>query len=245
VARLLSRSPEDSSYRYLSGVAHGKVGLLLDMLGRTDAAIGAFETSLAIHRELEELDPANAQWRREVAVAHGKLAGALARTDSGAALRHLRRADDTLSELVAADPTNAERRLDLARVRGTLGRVHLGAGDARLAREDAERALDALGPRGPRGANEIDRARRLVEAELHAVRGAALDASGRREEARSAWSEIVALLAPFAPEARDPRVLEPLVRALLRLGRRAEAVPLLDRLRASKFDRAGADPDFG
>jgi hypothetical protein len=53
----------------------------------------------------------------------------------------------------------------------------------------------------------------------------------------------VSLLQPLAGDGRDPRLLAPLAQALLGLGRRDEALPVIDRLRAGGYRRAPfADP---
>ena len=60
----------------------------------------------------------------------------------------------------------------------------------------------------------------------------------RPGEARSEWIETVSLLQPLAGDGRDPRLLAPLAQALLGLGRRDEALPVIDRLRAGGYRRA-------
>ncbi len=232
--RLATLAPDDTSYRFLLGIGHGKVGSVLESLGRLDEAIREDGLSLSVLSDLEARDPANADWRREAAVSRRRLGAAVTGTDPAAALRHLRIAATTLGELHAADPANTECRLDLARARLDLGRGLLADGKAAQATAEESAALGAL---APVAAGADDRPRQLLEGEVRAALGQALSAAARRGEARATWTQAVAVLTPLATDARDPRVLAPLTQALLGLGRRAEAQPLIDRLRASGYRR--------
>src|SRR5690606_27927075 len=147
---------DDTHVQFLLGIAHGKVGWTLEHLGGHDAAREQYEQGLAIHRRLQELDPANADWRREVAVGHRRLCAVLARRDPIAALRHLRLAVDALSRLHLADPSNSERRLDFALARLDLGRGLLAAGDPDRAATEERTALETL-TTGAAGAEDRSR----------------------------------------------------------------------------------------
>lgn len=232
--RLSAAAPDDTHLQFLLGIAHGQVGWTLEHLGQYDAARDEYELALAIHRRLQELDPANADWRREVAVGHRYLGLVLARSDATAALRHLRLAVEALSRLHRADPSNSERRLDLARARLDLGRGLLAAGDAARAATEERAALGVLGE-GTAGGE--DRPRRLLEGEIQAALGDALAVSGRSVEARVAREAAVEALTPLAIDSRDPVVLAPLARALLGLGRGPEARSVVDRLRVAGYRR--------
>ena len=164
-----------------------------------------------------------------------RLGSAVAIADSAAALRHLRLAVETLAELHQADITNSERRLDFVCARMELARGLLAAGQAAGAVAEARGALAAL---GPASADADDRPRRSLEGEVRLVLGDALSAGGRPGEARSEWTEAAAALQPLAGDGRDPRLLAPLAQALLGLGRRDEALPVIDRLRAGGYRRA-------
>jgi tetratricopeptide (TPR) repeat protein len=231
---LTALAPQDTGNRFLLGIAHGKVGSTLENLGLHDEAIREYGLGLAIQRRLHELDPANADWRREVAVSHRRLGSALSRTDPATALRHLRLATESLVELSDADTSNSERRLDLARARLDLGRGLLAAGQLADAAA-AQRA--ALGTLGPAAGGADDRSRQLLEGEVHVALGDSLRAAARRQEAREAWTAAVAVLEPLDTGARDPEVLAPLARALLALERRTAAEALIERLRATGYRR--------
>ena len=231
---LTKLAPDDTGYRYLLGIGHRKLGETLESLGRLDEAVSEYGMGLTLQRELQELDPANADWRREVAVSHRRLGMALARRDPAAALRHLRLAAKSLDDLYQADTSNSERLVDLARARCDLGRGLLASGEAAQAAAEERAVLDVLPPAVAEGGDE-DRERRLLEGEVRLALGEALHAGGRAGEARAAWEQAVAWLQPLAAGGRDPRVLAPLVRGLVLLGRRGEAQPLLDLLRASGY----------
>ncbi|HET9767656.1 MAG TPA: protein kinase [Thermoanaerobaculia bacterium] len=230
---LVKQAPEDTGYRYLLGIGHRKLGETLESLGRLDEALSAYETGLTLQRELQDLDPANADWRREVAVSHRRLGMALARRDPAAALRHLRLAAKSLDDLYQADTSNGERRLDLARARFDLGRGLLLSGEAGQAAAEERAALAALPPAAK--SEGEDRLRRQLEGEVRLALGEALQAGGRAGEARASWEQAVAVLQPLAADGSDPRVLAPLARGLVLLGRRGEAQPLLDLLRANGY----------
>ena len=235
VARLVGLEPENTQYQFLLGIAHNKLGSVLESLGAEAEAHRQFELSLAVHRRLAELDPANADWRRELAAAQQRLGVALVHGDAAAGLRHLRRAAQSLGELHRADVSNTERRLDFVRARKDLGRGLLAAGDAAAAAAEVRAALAALPPMAAASAD--DRRRRILEAEALVVLGEAASAAGRTGEAHAAWQQAAAVLEPLAAGGHDPRVLAPFAHALLRLGRREEARPAVERLRSSGYRR--------
>lgn len=234
--QLVAREPANTQYRYLLGIAHNKVGSTWESLGKVDEAIRQFELSLAVHRHLEELDPANADWRREVAVAHQRLGTAIARRDPDLGLRHLRLATEGLARLHRADVSNTERRLDLVRAHRDLGHGLLAKGALTQAVEEERKALAVLVP-VTSAAGADDRRRRILQGEVWVALGEALSAVARAGEARAAWEQAASTVAPLAAGSRDPRVLAPLAHALLRLGRREEARPSIERLRASGYRR--------
>lgn len=233
--RLVELAPADTGNRFLLGLQRRKLGATLESLGRPEAAIEEYMQSLTLHRQLAELDPANADWRREVALSHMRLGAALRDTDAAKALPHLAQAVDILDALFRGDTTNSERRLDLACSRMELAGGRLAAGDAGKAVAEARAALTALGRSSD---TSDDRARQMLEGEIHLVLGDALAAAGRPAEGRADWQAAVALLQPLAADGRDPRLLSPLAQALLRLGRRAEAQNVADRLRSGGYRRA-------
>ena len=80
-----------------------------------------------------------------------------------------------------------------------------------------------------------DEALRLQLAQTRLLQGAIAQRTGQLGEAKSAWNEARALLVDDpTPEVAFDR-LDPLVRALLLLGRGSEAVPYRQRLMAAGY----------
>lgn len=240
---LTELAPEDTGYRFLLGLQRRKLGTTLESLGRREDAIEEYSQSLTIHRQLAELDPANADWKREVALSHLLLGDALALDSPASALSHLRRSVELLEALHRDDPTNRERQLDFAEARRALSSGLLAAGEVGSALSEARAAERALGP-APEDAASDDRAYRQLAGEIQLALGNALAAGGKVGEARAAWTMAESTLAPLARGDRDPRVLAPYARALLALGRRAEAQPIVERLRAGGYRSAAIDTEL-
>ena len=233
--RLVTAEPDNTQFRYMLAIAHNKVASVAEMLGETAEAERGFEVSLALDRALAELDPANADWAREVAISHQRLGRVVASRAPAEGIRHLRRSAEMLDAQLAADATNTERRMDVARTRTELGRALLAAGEAAAAEREIRAALAALATADPASAEDARRS--AAEAEARAVLGDVLAAAGRRGEARAEWEAAAAALAPLARDSRDPRVLAPLAHSLVRLDRRAESSAALARLQGSGFRR--------
>ncbi len=77
----------------------------------------------------------------------------------------------------------------------------------------------------------------MLQGQVSVVLGDALSEGARAGEARSVFEQAASALAPLAAESRDPQVLAPMAHALLRLGRRKEARPMVDRLQVSGYRR--------
>ena len=79
-------SPEDRNRLALS---HGNIGLLLDEMNRTDAAITALDQSRHLHQATSDANPQSSRLRHELAVCYNNLGLVLGRhrpADSIAAL---------------------------------------------------------------------------------------------------------------------------------------------------------------
>jgi len=109
-------------------------------------------------------------------------------------------------------------------VETTHAHVLLASGDARSALAAAEEAVRLL------PGNEPAWTRYAADARL--LRGDALAALHRRDEARSSWSEARGIIEPVARTATDPQLIDTWTRTLIRLGEADQATSLLQRLTA-------------
>lgn len=226
LVRLAARRPDDTQVRYLLAIAHHKVGAAREMREAGDAALRHLEVSLALCRELVALDPANGDWRREAAIGDQWLGRALSRRRPGDGLDHLRRAVARLEDLLAADPSHTERRLDVVYARTDLAHALAAAGQSAAAVAEAERGVAHLAALP--AAEGADR-RREIEGRAWLGLGDARRAAGRPPEARAAWEHAAEVLAPVAAGSRDPRLVGPYAGALVRLDRAEEAAALTAR----------------
>jgi serine/threonine-protein kinase len=205
--------------------------------GRVSAAAALLDTADAISRTLAARDPNNQDWQRDLAASNSRIGQVeLARGLPTAALSRLERARRAYAIQTARDSTNADSRVLLAAAERWVAAAHAALGDAAVAHAHLRAALALLEPLVVRpDAGRTPSATlaevRLLEAALH---DPVDDAAARvaREHALSA------LGGPRASE--ELRVLESRARALDGLGRRAEAAPLVARLRLAGY-RA---PDF-
>jgi tetratricopeptide (TPR) repeat protein len=127
------------------GHAHTLVGDVAQDRGDLATAEQAYVEFLAVFERLSELDPINASWQEDLAVAHSRLGGvARARGDLAAAeqafLRYL-----TISEQLAGlDPANSRWQRDLAIAHSYLGDVAQARGDLAAAQRAYAQALAIL-----------------------------------------------------------------------------------------------------
>jgi tetratricopeptide (TPR) repeat protein len=100
------------------------LGDVLQTKGRLDEALAAFRESLAISQRLASLDPSNAAWQRDLAVAHSKVGDILqeqGRLDEALAAY---REDFAISQrLVSTDPANAAWQRELAVAHSKVGDI--------------------------------------------------------------------------------------------------------------------------
>jgi tetratricopeptide (TPR) repeat protein len=120
-------SVNDWATRRQLALVHERLGSMLELDGRHDDAIAAFEQSLAIREGLARERSASVNALRDLAVTHQLLCEAqLARGNSDTALAHCRKSLDLYQTLRSAEPSNAQSLYDLARGHQSMHRV-LGA----------------------------------------------------------------------------------------------------------------------
>ncbi|HNG17521.1 tetratricopeptide repeat protein, partial [Accumulibacter sp.] len=91
------------------GGACNLLGHVCQTRGQLDAALRAFTEALAISRRLADLDPGNADWQRDLAVAHNRVGGVLqTQGQLDAALRAFTEDLAISRRLADLDPGNAD-----------------------------------------------------------------------------------------------------------------------------------------
>jgi len=227
--RLLQKAPDDARRQRRLAVSLAYAGALHLVTGDSAQALACAREEFAMTTKLATHDPSNADARRNRDVAQSRLA-AVASPAEGLALAEGATGD--LRELVRADARPAWRR-DLAASLARLARIRFQLGDLRGARnasDDALRLSDALVTERAKDAVSI---RILCDA---LVTAAAIDERDGRLPVASQRRTRAAAIANGA--AQDPAVAAIRVRALLALGRQAEASPLVQRLVAGGYREA-------
>ena len=124
-----------------------QIGETLAHMGRGDEAVDAFQSARDFGLDLVSRDPLNADWKRELAVAHTHLAAAWReRGRFDASLDSSKAALEISRELLAGDPSNASYRNDVASDLTAVGVALEGLGDATAARAQWRQAIDLLEP---------------------------------------------------------------------------------------------------
>ena len=121
------------------------LGDVLETKGRLDEALAAFREFLAISQRLVSTDPSNADWQRDLAVAHdrvGNILQAQGRLDE--ALAAFREAFAIFQHLAAIDPSNADWQRELAVAHNKLGQTYQGMGNEENAQSSYRSAVDAM-----------------------------------------------------------------------------------------------------
>jgi len=96
-------------------VSHNKIGDVQRAQGDLAAALASYRASLAIAERLAAADPGNAQWQRDLALSHGRVAMALARQGKGEEARAgLEAGRAIIVRLRQVSPDNATLPKDLA-----------------------------------------------------------------------------------------------------------------------------------
>jgi tetratricopeptide (TPR) repeat protein len=100
------------------------------MLGDRAGALKSYRDSLAIRERLTNSDPGNAEWQRDLAIAHNRVGGVQqALGDSASALKSFSSSLTIARSLADSDPGNGEWQRDLAVTFSGLTRAHMHLGD--------------------------------------------------------------------------------------------------------------------
>lgn len=205
-----------TSYCYL-----GRVLIDLGDLATAEEQLSAAERVAA---ELVAFDPANVPSRRDLAIVLSNLSGVRRLQGLSAAARASAfRSQAMMDEAVHEAPQMTIWKRDLAIVTLEHAKVLYASGNAGAAKVRAE-AILATAPAG-------DATWRLQVAEALLLLGEIAAADGRPEAARAQWRRVAELLSGVPIAASELTLLHVRARALLLLGRDAEALPILTRLR--------------
>jgi tetratricopeptide (TPR) repeat protein len=224
---LAAAEPGDQTLKRPMFVALITVGDARMEGGDLAAAMSAFDEAFALMAPLAASDPKNTNWRRDLGVIQRASADALRELGRSADARaRYDQARTILSPLAAAAPTDVNRQRDIAKVEVGSGVLELSRGRvaaARAAADAAERLLAIFFQKKP----DADTAKVVAEGRLLAA-----DAAQRAGDATGAATlrEAALSAARGVPGTRNKRVRAVEARALIALGRIAEAKPIVTEL---------------
>jgi len=202
---------------------------LLDR-GDVKAAAGYAVQARDVAATLASLDPANADWQRDLAVTEGRV-GTTLRLD-GAQSEAKTRFERALAIMqpLAASTTNTSRVRELATVHVETGWTRFALGDLQGAQHAASSAETTV---TPLVAKNTDGDALRIAAESRLLAAAVADRRG--QSARALQLRDSALPLVKNASTYDRRSIAARARILLALGRRSDAEPLVQQLFASKY----------
>ena len=224
--QLLAAAPTDARRLRELAVSLAYTGVLQQMMGERQRAIASFSEELDVATRLASRDAANVAARRNRASAQIRLASLLT-GDLPRAVALSGEAERTMRDIVRIDARPAWRR-DLAVTIQRAASLRVLAGDRGRAGQAAQEALSIIESLAASESGNPQTTRVLSEVLLFAA-----DALPQDDEQAVRYRTRVAALATAAG-GRDPRLAALHARALLGLGRRSEAAPLMAAL-----ERAG------
>jgi serine/threonine-protein kinase len=224
--RLAQAAPDDAKRQRRLAVSLAFAGTLHEATGNVPRALACYREEAAVTSALARNDPSSADARRNRNVAQARLA-ALLDPAEGLALADAAIRDQR--ELVRGDPRPGWRR-DLAASLVRLAKIRLRRGETSRAGEAAREALALIEPLLAERPNDGQYIRIADEALLAA---AGIDErTGRRDSAAQRRTRAAALA---ERASTDPPIAALRARALLPLGRGAEAEPLVRKLLAGGY----------
>lgn len=197
-------------------------------LGFTDAAFKDYAQAISGFSALVSEVPDNLNWRRDLAYAQmqqGWLASGIG--DPAVAVRQLSIAKTGLQSLLKTNSEIADWRTLLALDLNYLSVIQRRQGQLSQAAASIELAWEYLPGKGKANPSVTER---VLTAILEVSSGEVAAAQGEHAATIEHWSNAAGQLASHVLHSRDPRLLDPYVRALLLLGHRSEADPYMQRL---------------
>ena len=177
--RILEMAPEHAYWRLRNAIAHTFTGRLQLLTGDLEDALVSYRRATSALDSMVALDPSNAEWHREAASTYRGLGSTLAaqgRNDD--AIEAFAEARRHLEPVLRADSTSFDYRPVLGTIEAARASALLARGEPGEALSAADEAEKLLGDASP---TDLDFAAERIANDL--TRGAALEASGREEEA--------------------------------------------------------------
>ena len=232
IDRNVVADPRNANWKYSSASARMFLVNIQVKQGHGTAAITSIAEAMPTLTELHTQDPSNNLWRTDLASCHWWHAHYLQATDPESADREANNALLLLTQAHATEPENQRVLTWLARSHLQLAQFALGRGQVGGAQAHADAAMALV---EPAWSKDHDESLREWMANIHQLQGDVALAAGREAQAQSAWLDTVALLADRKSADITFGRLDTLARALLSLGRSADATPLLQRLESAGY----------
>jgi tetratricopeptide (TPR) repeat protein len=231
--RLTASKPDNTEWRYLRSISHTKLADVSRHLGDVREALAQNLQAESLARSLVAHDPLNAEWKRDLGFVLGATARDLVTVDRAhEALTRANEARAVLSALLAGDGTNADWRRELASAENAVASAQRAIGSQADALAAVRRGRSVLEPLATNTADRVAARHRangyLIEADVHT-------ASGAVRASEDALAQALAAITPVAEGSTRADLLWPRAQALIRLGRHAEAQPILGTLAAQEF----------
>ena len=206
------------------------LGRTLALVGETDAAIRHLHEAIDIAKQLKQQDASNTSVQENSALYQMQLSRLLRLTgDLTEATKLTSQSLETFGALTKQDPANTSWQREFAEVLTEQAAQSLANGRRDEARERARSALDLLNPLLDK--NPDDRSRLLATVNTRLLLAAVSDEA----EAKPLHESCLQAIGGVKSGAGDPRLLALEVSALISLGRRDEAQPVIERLRSSGY----------
>jgi tetratricopeptide (TPR) repeat protein len=237
--QIIAASPGDRDSQENLLITDMRLGDALAVCGDDDSAMRYEHEAVHIARELTAFDKTQGDWRLELAQSN-RLLGGIAR--STAHLDEAAHADgeavQVLTELVAMDGTNTQWRRELAHAQVESARLELARGNVSTAEHLLNTALATI--QGQRASAAANRGLRLDEAQTLIALGEVAERHQDSAAARERWEQARGSVGSAAQIGADPYFLATWATALLLLGDRSTAQPVLGQLAAMGYQT----PDF-
>jgi len=237
MSELVAREPQNLQWKRELSVAHNSLGWAYRAKGDTSRALREFELQGKGMSELVAQEPGNIGWQRELAFSEAVIGRTLQGSGKVAeAVEHLRRSSEQLRRFAQSDPLNSAWQRDAAVSQSLLGEALMALGAKEQALGEIEGAISMMMELVRRDPQNVGWKRDL--AQFHRLCGEVLLELRRSAAAEKQLEAAVTLMKPLTADLKAAPVsfLDTHASALLLLGRREEAGPLVDTLRSRGYN---------